>query len=165
MEKLTQKWCVIALLEDTYEGYEFHKGEWLLHITLAGVHAVGWHSEQLQEDFSKLIQSFAAFTVTSLEQGHLGPKSAPTKVVFIEKSDELMSLHEKIISYLEEHGADFNNPEWTREGYIPHSTVKRHDMKLETNTAYTIRNLALVDMFPNENGDRRKIYRIFTLSE
>ncbi len=163
MKKLIQKWCIIVLLEDVEEGHEFDKGEWPLHITLAGVHTVDWHSKILVSDFSQLSNTVKPFGVRTVDQGNLGPENDPIKVIFIEKSPLLMKLHGQIINFLESNHAIFNNPEWNHEGYIPHSTIQRHSRIQANKKMVIVDNLTLVDMYPNKNNHRRKVVRTFKL--
>jgi hypothetical protein len=157
IEKLTQKWCIIALLEDIDKDYSFHMSEYPLHITLAGVHDVVWN-EKLISEFEKCLQGVSAFTVEPTQRGTLGT----TEVVLIDKSNELFDLHSQIIEILEANGAVFNNPEWQRDGYIPHYTIQNH-ASVATGQTLTIDNVVLVDMFHNQDGKQRKITKIFKL--
>lgn len=164
MEKLSQKWCIITLLEDIQIGYEFNKGDWPLHLTLAGVHAFEWNSQKLMDNFALLAKNLKPFTVKSLYQGNLGSDDNPTKVTFIEKSSELMKLHEQIIKFLESNKGVFNNSEWSYEGYIPHSTVQNNSEVLGGDEL-SVNNLAVVDMYPNHDGHRRKVVCLIKLTE
>jgi len=162
MSKLSQKWCVIAPLENVAEGLEFDMVNWPLHITLAGVHAAEWRRETLLDTFIKLAATIKPFTVRALAQGNLGPQEQPVRVTFIDKSSALLSAHQKIVWFIQEHDGVFNNPEWNLDGYIPHSTVQR-DTAVPEGTLLRINALALIDMFPNEDGRRRRVAKVIAL--
>lgn len=152
--KLTQKWCLVAMLEAIEVGYEFDKGHWPLHITLAGVHALDWHQASLRREFEDFVQNQTAFQVVANKIGYLGPPDRQTTVTFIKQSQRLSDLHEKIVMFLDNKGAIFNNPEWNLSGYIPHSSVQTH-ARVNTDETVNIDNLTLIDMFPREDGRRR----------
>lgn len=155
-EKLTQKWCLVAMLEPVEVGYGFDKDHWPLHITLAGVHALDWNKVSLRQEFEEYIGSQTAFQVLADETGYLGSPDQQTAVTFIKKSQQLSDFHEKIVLFLESKGAVFNNPEWNLSGYIPHSTIQISD-EVKAGETVRIDNLILIDMFPDEDGTRRKV--------
>jgi len=45
MQKFTQKWAIIALLENTNEGAEFYFTDFPLHLTVAGVFKIDHDGE------------------------------------------------------------------------------------------------------------------------
>jgi 2'-5' RNA ligase len=152
----SQKWCLVALLEDVSIGYEFDMKDYPLHITLVDVHDFDWGDNKLKEKFQELIKQQQPFGVSALGFGALGPADKPTKVTFIEKSPRLIELHEKIIKFLEASGAVFNNQEWNHEGFLPHSTIQKTG-KVEEHSEITINNIALIDMFHESDWKKRKI--------
>jgi len=159
---LSQKWCVIAPLENIAEGLEFDMGNWLLHITLADVHAAEWRQETLLDTFIKLVATIEPITVRALAQGNLGSQEQPVRVTFIDKNHALLSAHQKIVWFIQGHNGVFNNPEWNLDGYIPHSTVQR-DTEVPEGMLLRINTLALIDMFPNEDGKRRRVAKVIAL--
>lgn len=161
-ERLTQKWCLVAMLEDVAEGHEFTKGNWPLHITLVGVHALGWQNMELRHDFEDLAKDIKSIKIRARKRGELGPVSKPTQVVFFEKSNELSLLHTRLVRFLRNNGAVFNNPEWNLSGYIPHSTVQKHT-SVQPNTEVVIDNITLIDMFPHADRAIRKVTRSLKL--
>lgn len=159
MKSLTQKYCLISLLEPTDAGSTFSCKDWILHITFAEVHFAYWDDE-MKREFESLIQSIYSFDAKTLEQGKLGEGDAD--VVFVDKSVSVLQLHDSIIDFLDSHKAVFNNPEWNRDGYIPHSSIQKHAQVTENETIQ-IDNVALVDMFPESDGYMRKIIKVFNL--
>jgi hypothetical protein len=76
---------------------------------------------------------------------------------------ELLALHTAIVHLLEEYGGVFNSPEHTRDRFIAHSTIQREG-RLQKGDEVTVNSVALVDMFPNGNGEKRKIIDIYPLA-
>ena len=85
-----------------------------------------------------------------------------TEVVLIEKNDGLQKLHDQIVDLLELHGAKFNTPEFTRSGFLPHSTIQKSG-RLSEGDKIEINTLFLIDMFPNKNWQQRRVLRKFKL--
>ena len=161
MKQLSQKYCLISLLEPINEGVQFSWKDWVLHVTSAGVHSADWKNEEMIKEFDNSIKSIQSFEVESLKQGVLGSGKTAAEVVYIKKSNDVLNLHNFITDFLDSHNAVFNNPEWNRNGYIPHSTIQKHAQVPENDKI--LYNLALVDMFPDGDGYMRKIIKVFEL--
>jgi hypothetical protein len=162
MEQLTQKYCLISLLEplEERENVKFSWKDWVLHVTFAGVHFADWKNEELIDEFNKLIQSIDNFEAKTLKQEKLGE----AEVILLDKTKPVLLLHNVIQDFLDSHSAIFNNPEWNRENYIPHSTIQKH-AQVSENSNIIIDNIALVDMFPDGDGYMRKIIKVFKLKK
>lgn len=162
MTGLTQKWCLVALLEATEVGDEFDKSEWPLHITFAGVHDADWKNPALVEELAKVLAPYKPFQTKALNIGNLGPSNKPTRVTFIEMNEEVTKLHNDLMKLLEDKEAVFSNPEFQNQGFVAHSTVQKNHQVNEGEDV-EINNLALIDMFPNFNSDRRTVTKIINL--
>ena len=73
------------------------------------------------------------------------------EVMIIEKSTELVDLHNKLHSLLVKAGAVFNDPQFQAEGFRPHSTVQGAK-RLQTGDSVVIDSLSIIDLFPAANG-------------
>lgn len=161
MKQLTQKYCLISLLEPDEENIVFSWKDWVLHVTFAGVHFAEWSDEMINE-FENLINSIHSFEVKTLKKGELGLGEGAGEVVFVDKSKDVLNLHSLIIDFIDNRNGVFNNPEWNNDGFIPHSTIQRHAQVSESKNIL-IDNIALIDMFPGGDGYMRKIIKIFKL--
>jgi 2'-5' RNA ligase len=159
----TQKWTLIKLLEPMDEGTEFHHEDWPLHVTLADVFAVDWESSGLLEKLALLLAKHKPVELTADDDTSFGPPERPTQVTLLHMTLELRALHNDIIGLLISAGAVFNTPQYTKEGYIAHSTVQKH-ARLHKGDIVSIDNLTLVDMFPHGDGEQRKIVKTMPLS-
>jgi hypothetical protein len=131
-----------------------------LHVTFVGVHFADWKNEKMITEFNNMIQSVDCFEAKTLKQEKLGE----AEVVLIEKTKSVSELHNAILDFLDYHNAVYNNPEWNRQNYIPHSTIQKH-ARVSENANIVIDNLALVDMFPDGDGYMRKIIKVFKLKK
>jgi len=162
MEKFTQKWSVVALLEPVSDGYEFFWKDQPLHVTLAGVFASTKSGTQLSELLAELLAGVEPIEVVAGDDLYWGNNQENT-VVAIEKSETLLALHLRVHQKLTACGATFNEPEHEGSGVILHSTVQK-DSRLNKGETAQISSVSLVDMFPGGDGYRRKITKTTLLS-
>ncbi len=155
MQKLTQKWSLISLLEPVAEGYEFFWKDYPLHVTLASVFAVEWDDTDLLKKLTVLLANKKAVTTRAVQEGYWGDKGQ-YHVMLLEKTPAITNLHQEVHKLLLQSGAKFNQPEFEGEGYVPHSTIQKH-ARLYLGETIQINSLTLLDMFPNQDGYQRKI--------
>lgn len=163
MEEFTQKWAIIALLDDTKEGSVFHFTEFPMHITIAGVFDTDQNGRQLADQLSKLLRDQRSFTVEAGPKDMFGPnKDVP--VMRTNDSIELMTLYQKIHTWLTSLGATYLQPQYQGEGYLPHSTIQKSGA-LREGEHRLIQSVSLVDLYPNNDGRQRKIFKTITLEK
>jgi 2'-5' RNA ligase len=158
MQKFTQKWTILVLLEQMDEGTEFFWKDWPQHITLVDIFAVDWNNTKLLEKLESLLANQKTFNVVVGEDTSFGSLKAPIPVTLFGESTELQSLHNNIIKLLKSAGAIFNNPEYINDGFIAHSTIQK-DKRLYKGGVVKVRELTIVDMFPHSDGFRRRIFK------
>ena len=154
----SQKYSLVAFLKPIGIGSEFSMADWPPHITIADVFAID-RTTTLEQELLILVTQQSPIQVTAGKDGTLGT----TDVTLINQYEKLKDLHNIVINQLERHGALFNNPEFTREGFLPHSTIQKSS-RLSKGDEIKLTTLTLVDMFPNGNWQQRKILCNFELS-
>lgn len=164
MQKFTQKWTIMVLLEQMDEGTEFFWKNWPQHITLVDIFSVDWNHANILEKLESLLANQKVFKVVVADDTSFGSLENPIPVTLFEKSTELQSLHGDIIELLKNAGAIFNNPQYIGDGFVAHSTIQK-DKHLNIGDVVDVRELTIVDMFPHEDGLRRKIYKNIRFSE
>lgn len=156
----SQKYCLVHFIDHRQDGSEFNMNHWPLHITLADVFAIDLEQSAIIKDLEMLSGKLAPVTLNAENESILGE----TPVVLLSKSPDLLQLHEDIVSFIEAGSAVFNNPEFTRAGFIGHSTIQ-NEQRLKIDEVITIDSLSLVDMFPEGDWQRRKVLATFPLSK
>lgn len=156
--QFSQKYALVSFLEPVETNAEFTMAEWPLHITLADVFAVELDTGIVQK-LARLLVDQPSIALSAMGDSVLGT----TEVVLIEKNDEILSLHNQIVDLLELYGAKFNTPEFTRSGFLPHSTIQNSG-RLHEGDKIEISTISLVDMFPDKNWQQRKVLNNFNLS-
>ena len=132
--------------------------EWPLHITIADVYAIDRKQQVIDDKLQKLLQSMHPVKTYATGDTTLGT----TEVTLVEKSEPLQKLHMKIVDLLIENGAEFNAPEFTGEGFLPHVTIQSSD-RLHRNNAVVIDTLSLIDMYPDADWKQRRVLKTFSL--
>jgi len=158
MPKFTQKWALITFLEPVADGTEFSWKDWPLHTTLADVFAVDWNDTNLTGRLAQLLSKQKPLETVAGEDTYFGPPESPVQVTLLQKSSELQNLHNDVVNLLKSAGAVFNTPQYTGEGYVPHSTVQKH-ARVYADDTVKIGSLTIVDMFPNGDGYQRKLVK------
>lgn len=133
---------------------------WPLHVTLADVFTIECSANDIDNKLAELLSKTIPVTTQPLNEATLGT----TPVILLEKNVQLIALHEKIIDYLETNGAVFSTPEFNREGFLPHCTIQP-SAQIAKNRPITIDSVSLVDMFPNEDWQQRKVLATFKLKK
>lgn len=161
MAEFTQKWAIISLLEAAPEGAEFYYTDFPLHLTFAGVFAIDTSGDELVEGLHDLLSHVSKFTIVADQQALFGPKK-DIAVMKIHKDPELMHLYGSIHAWLVDHGATYNAPEYQGNGYLPHATVQK-TAHLQPNEQRSITSISLIDLYPNQDGYQRKIFKTIEL--
>jgi 2'-5' RNA ligase len=156
MKSYTQKWAIVALLENVHVGMEFAPADWPLHVTLADVFATNYSGKQLAEVLEHFVQNNHELSVQVEGETSFGPAENRVPVLLLQKTDKLQDLHDSLLDALEDAAVVFNDPQYMRDGFVPHVS-RGVAAGLKVGDVCTVNNIALVDMFPSSNADRRKI--------
>lgn len=156
----SQKYCLVHFIRSPQNGAEFHMANWPLHITLADVFAIDLEQSGVVIKLETLCNGLPSIVVTAESESALGE----TPVVLFSESHDLLQLHTEVVSLLEANSAIFNNPGFTKSGFIGHSTIQsKHRLSVGENI--TIDSLSLIDMFPNGDWRQRKVLATFQLAQ
>lgn len=162
MQKFTQKYTIICLLEDKEEGYEYPSNSWPLHTTLADTFAIEKDINALKTLLDDLVTKVKRTSVEATHNEYFGPNQ-DIKVTVLDKNNVIKDLHYEIMDSLESLGVKFNDPQYTKDGFKPHATAQEHS-EVKVGESININNLAIVDMFPNHDAYQRKILKKVNLN-
>jgi len=154
----SQKYALAHFLTPLADGMQFHMTEWPLHTTLVDVFMIDRATTNIDAKLAAVLSEIEPVTVGAKDDIVLGM----TPVVLLEKTLPLEQLHLAIVDLLEENGAIFNNTQFARDGFLPHSTIQDNG-RLSRGDVITIDSLSLVDMFPGGDWEQRKVLATFTL--
>ena len=159
MEKFTQKWTIVSFFRPVDIGYEFSANNWPAHVTLADTFAANFNRDKLRAELEMLSKDLLPITLQVANVDFLGPVDNKVSVMLFVDNHEIRALHERLIAILENYDAAFNNKQFTRAGFIAHSTIGSKK-PLPAGSIVNLSNLALVDMFPGANAYQRKVLAV-----
>lgn len=161
MQKFSQKYTIIALLEDKTEGFEYASSSWPLHVTIADTFAVELRETDFIKKLSDLISQKKPVTGVADHDEFFGA-AQEVQVTILDMSNELVGLHSDVISLLKSCGGILNDPQYSEKGFRAHATVQSH-ARLVVGDEVTLAKLAVIDMFPDKDPYQRKILKIINL--
>lgn len=155
MEKFTQKYAIIQLFEDVPVGAEFSASSWPLHSTVADTFATDWDVPTMVEELMKMLRDYNQVTSVVENDAFFGDHEQ-VQVALLRKTDDLMRLHYNVIKLLEQGGWTPNDPQFAKDGFLPHSTVQKH-ARLNKGDEVVFNALSLIDFFPGKDPYQRKV--------
>lgn len=154
----SQKYTLVHFTPPVQPGTSFHMSDWPVHVTLADVFAVDRRGVALDQKVADLLVDTQPVETTAHKDDVLGT----TPVVLLDKTTSLVMLHMAIVTLLERNGATFNTPEFTKDGFLPHSTIQKSG-RLHIGDTVTIDSVSLVDMFPGGDWKQRHVLATFPM--
>ena len=159
----TQKYGIIQLFEKIPEGTEFSSDKWPLHSTVVDVFAVNWDTSTLTEKLVRGLGNCVIAASTAEDDRYFGD-SGEVKVTLLQKTDSLARLHYDVVGLLEEGKWAPNDPQFAKDGFLPHTTVQKH-ARLHQGDEVTFDTLSLVDFYPNEDAYMRRIIKTIPIGQ
>lgn len=163
MQKFTQKYTIIQLFEDRSEGYEYPMTNWPIHSTVVDTFAIDWDIATLCSKLSKHLKTVSGAN-TVVESDEFFGENGQIRVALLEKTESLVKLHYSLIELLSGGGLVLNNPEYSKEGFLPHSTVQPHG-RVNKGEHLEFNKLSIIDMFPEQDATQRKIIKTFPIGQ
>ena len=157
----TQKYVLVHFLQPTPDGTHFAAKNWPLHITLASNFQIRRKETGLIEKLQQFAAEQKSLSITAGSDAHFGP-TGQVLVTTFDMTPELNKFHNDLVQLLRANGAIFDTPEYIESGYRPHATV-RSDVRFNRGDIAMVDSFALVDMFPDEDPDFRRVIQSFTL--
>lgn len=157
MQQFTQKYTIIQLFEDVPEGTQYSAGSWPLHSTIADTFAIDWDVPTMIEKLAELLSTHTTATSVVEEDRFFGDQGQ-VQVALLKKTDGLVKLHYDVIECLTQGGWKPNDPQFAKEGFLPHSTVQKH-ARLNKGDEVTFNALTIIDMFPGGDPYQRKVIK------
>lgn len=155
MPVFTQKYAIIQLFEPMPVGTQFSLENWPLHSTIVDTFAIDWDAAKMAEQLDILLAPHTPAHSTVDSDTFFGPEKQ-THVMLLQKTKGLGDLHNDVITLLEQGGLVLNDPQFAREGFLPHSTVQKH-ARLYKGDEVSFTALTIIDMFPGSDPYQRKV--------
>lgn len=163
MHKFTQKYAIIQLFEDIPVQKLFSSSNWPLHSTIADTFAIRWDVPTMVEKLTELLNNHQQAT-SVVEDDRFFGENGQVQVALLQKTDSLVKLHYDVIELLERGGLKSNDPQFAKDGFLPHSTVQLHG-RLNKGDAVKFNALSIIDFFPDKDAYQRKILTTIKIGE
>jgi hypothetical protein len=163
MDKFTQKYTIVQFFDDIEEGYEYSSDNWPLHSTVLDTFAMQW---TIDEMIAKLTESLKHHEMAHSEAGddRFFGENGQVQAVLLSRTDSLTKLHLDVLAILENGKIVLNNPQFARDGYVPHVTVQKQ-VRLNRGDIVRFTALSIVDMFPNNDPYVRKVLKTIKINQ
>lgn len=155
MQPFTQKYTIIQLFEHMPVGTLFSSSSWPLHSTIVDTFAIDWSLSTMIEELAELLHTHTQATSTVEDDRFFG-ENEQVQVATLDRTDSLAKLHHDIIERLELGGLKLNDPQFAKEGFLPHSTVQSH-ARLNKGDKVAFSTLSIIDFYPSNDPYQRKV--------
>ena len=155
MQPFTQKYAIIQLFEHTPVDTLFSSSTWPLHSTIVDTFATDWNLPTMIKKLTELLNTHTQ-AISTVEDDRFFGENRQVQVALLKKTDDLIKLHYDVIELLEQGGLKLNDPQFSKEGFLPHSTAQSN-ARLIKGDHVTFNALSIIDFFPNENPYQRKV--------
>lgn len=160
-QQFTQKYTIVQFFDDIGEGYEYSSDSWPLHSTIVDTFAIDWSVDEMVSRLKDALKNHAtADSVT--EDDRFFSDQGQVQVALLNRSNSLVELHQDILTALEEGGLKLNDPQFARDGFLPHATVQKH-ARLDKGDKVRFTALSIVDMFPDKDPYKRKALKTIAI--
>jgi 2'-5' RNA ligase len=157
---MSQKYVVVHFIDLQSVPFNFPMSEWPLHVTLLA----NFQTDRIDEAKTQLAELAAEskpFEIRVDGEASFGPQQS-VAVSLIHPDDNIKSLHNKLLELANGLGAVFDEPIYNGDGYRPHATIQQKD-RLRDQQTVTLNSFTLVDMFPDQDIQRRQVIKTYTL--
>ncbi|MEI8188034.1 MAG: 2'-5' RNA ligase family protein [Candidatus Saccharibacteria bacterium] len=156
---MSQKYVIAYFIKPVEPKYNFSCKEWPLHVTLLPNFVVSDSLDELIDKVNEISHSMSPFSIQVGDDENFGPNGEVLVSLIIPKAD-ILSLHSKLLAITKSY--EFDTPQYIGKGYRPHAT-KQVINQLISGDSYLLDSMTLVDMFPNNDIERREIIKTFNL--
>lgn len=160
---MSQKYVIVHFVEIDKVPREFPYTEWPLHITLLANFTIAQPLDTLLEALKLYAQQTKPFEIVVSGEAAFGPKQN-VAVSLIRPSEAIKKIHGDFADITKDLGAEYDAPQYMGEGFRPHATIQT-DSRLNDNQTIPLHSYTLVDMYPDNNIERRKIIKTFELTD
>jgi len=155
-------YVTVVFVEPLAAGTEFLQSAWPLHVTLVRFDSAV-PVQELAAVLGAAVEGREAFTAVVGRDARFG-RNGSVPVSLVDPDTGLVDLHEALLyGLLHELGEQIRlpGPNHTRANYRPH--VTHRERRLHPGDTVRVRQVALVDMFPDRDRRFRRVLATWTL--
>lgn len=157
MGQFTQKYAIVQFFEEIEEGHVYSSNNWPLHSTVVDTFALQWSTDEIVAKLTDVLRHHATANSEAGDDRFFGD-NGQVQVVLLGRTESLIKLHLDVLATLEDGEIALNDPQFARDGFLPHATVQKH-ARLNKGDKVRFTALSIIDMFPNEDPYMRKVLK------
>jgi 2'-5' RNA ligase len=154
---MSQKYVIAHFIKPVEPKYNFSSKEWPLHVTLLPNFVVSNSLDELIYNLNEISHTIRPFSIQVGNDENFGPNDE-VLVSLIKLEADILSLHSKLLAFTKSY--EFDTPQYIGKGYRPHAT-KQLNNELVNGKNYLVESMTLVDMYPNNDIERREVIKNF----
>jgi hypothetical protein len=154
----SQKYTIVCFFEEKPK-VSFPALEWPLHVTILDTFKTEWPLDTLTRALEEVALTIAPFHTLPTQIALLG-EDKNVSVKLLQLNSDMLALHNKLLSLVNDGAFIFNTPEFVDKGFLPHATDQK-DGIVQLGQKYLLKSVSLVDMFPNGDHMGRTILSTF----
>ena len=158
-----QKYVFVKLLEEPPKSGVFDMKNWPLHVTVVPRFAIDMDENKILELVGKAVEGIPPANAVAADDEMFGANH-DLRVTLLDMSPALKNLHNELYSQLLDHKAIFDEPQYCGENYRAHATVQKSG-RLQKGNKLVIDELALIDMFHDQDIRKRKLLETIKLKD
>lgn len=162
MGQFTQKYTIVQFFEDIEDGYVYSSNNWPLHSTVVDTFATKWSINEMVAKLTEVLSSHATAN-SQAGEGRFFGETGQVQVVLLNRTDSLIKLHLDVLATLEGGELALNDPQFARDGFLPHATVQKH-ARLSKGNKVQFTALSIIDMFPDEDPYMRQVLKTIKIN-
>ena len=158
----TQKYAIVQFFDPVDEGFEYSSDNWPLHSTIVDTFAINWSVNEMVAQLTELLCRHAPAYSTA-EEDRLFGENGDIRVTLLDRSESLVALHLNVVTALERGRLILNDPQFARDGFLPHTTVQKH-ARLNKGDKVRFTALSIIDMFPDADAYKRRVLKTIEIN-
>ena len=158
---MSQKYVIVHFIDISNVPGEFPKSEWPLHVTLLANFTISLPLEELIQKLELYALEIVPFEIMSDGEDVFGPNQN-IAVSLIQQSESIRKVHADLSAISKALGAKYDELKFMGEGFRPHAT-KQINARLMDKQIIALNNFTLVDMYPDNDINRRRIIKTYKL--
>ncbi len=158
---MSQKYVIVHFVELPKVPHEFLNTRWPLHVTLLPNFTIIQPLKKLINELESYSQQAEPFEIMADGEALFGP-GRDIRVSLIRPSESIRIVHKNLLNITVALGGEYDEPRYIGQGFRPHATIQA-EYRVTEGQPILLNSFTLVDMYPNEDIERRKILKTFEL--
>jgi 2'-5' RNA ligase len=157
---MAHKYVIVHMVEPGFP-LQFSTHRWPLHLTLLINFSLPVSEDLFIQKLDKLAAKCKPFDVRLGDKAMFG-SAGKVPVRLAEHQPKLQDLHDSLMTLATGLGASYDSDQFMGAAYHPHVTL--HNRQLQRGYSFTLADVSLVDLAPDQNPRRRRVIKTIEFS-